>query len=169
MALSISIFRTYIKLYQQPAEIPESVNQELKQRYPSGIFATAILLMLDSQGKGCFANAGHIKMELKNGDDFIALEETEGMPLGIINNSEYGQRDINLASKGTLVLYTDGVVEAKKRGSEEFGQERLRRLIKDNDFLPAPVLAERVLNAVSDFLQPVSSDDDLTVIVIKRG
>jgi serine phosphatase RsbU (regulator of sigma subunit)/CHASE2 domain-containing sensor protein len=169
MALSISIFRAYIKLYRQPAKILESVNRELEQRYPPGIFATAILLILDGQGKGCFANAGHIAMSLKNEDRIISLDAGGGMPLGITEDSEYNEMAINLALKDTLVLYTDGVLEAKKKGGEEFGEKRLGELIQKNDFLPAPVLAERILQGVSDFLQPAPSGDDLTVVVIKRN
>ena len=169
MALSISIFRAYIKLYRQPAKILELVNQELKQRYPAGIFATAILLILDSQGKGYFANAGHTAMHLKNKDKIVSLGDEGGLPLGIAEESEYSDAPINLASKDILVLYTDGVLEAKKKGGEEFGELRLRELINQNDFLPAPVLAERILQGVADFQQPALSEDDQAVVVIKRG
>jgi serine phosphatase RsbU (regulator of sigma subunit) len=40
--------------------------------------------------------------------------------------------------------------------------------VEKNDFLPSPVLAERILQEVLDFLKPATPDDDLTVIVIKR-
>ncbi len=169
MALSISIFRTCIKLYRQPAKILESVNQELRQRYPPGIFATAILLILNSKGQGYLANAGHIKATLKSEQKGIfSVEAESGMPLGIIDGSEYSQTAISLAPKETLVLCTDGVLEAKKKGGGEFGERRLRDAIEKNDFLPSPVLAERILQSVLEFLQPAPSDDDLTVVVIKR-
>ncbi|MFH1678476.1 MAG: CHASE2 domain-containing protein [Candidatus Omnitrophota bacterium] len=170
MALSISIFRAYIRLYRQPAKILQLVNQELKQRYPSGMFATAILLILDKQGKGAFANAGHITMIHKNGEKISSLDGGAGMPLGILDDCEYSEAGLELAANDTLVLYTDGILEAKKKaGGEEFGEARLTELIKKNDFLPAPVLAGRIVEGVSEFLHPAPSYDDLTVVVIKKN
>ena len=122
-----------------------------------------------SKGEGYLANAGHIKATLKSEQKGIfSVEAESGMPLGIIDGSEYSQTAISLAPKDTLVLCTDGVLEAKKKGGGEFGEKRLRDAIEKNDFLPSPVLAERILQSVLEFLQPAPSDADLTVVVIKR-
>jgi serine phosphatase RsbU (regulator of sigma subunit) len=169
MSLSISIFRNYIRLYSQAAKILDSVNKELRPRYPPGIFTTAILLILDSQGRGYYANAGHTTLNLKSQDSGVSLDSAGGIPLGIIEDAEYSEAPINLMPQDTLILYTDGVLEAKGKGGEEFGEGRLEKLIKENDFLPAPVLAERILKTVSVFQKSKELEDDLTVIVIKKG
>lgn len=169
MALSISIFRTYIKLYSQPAKVLGYVNQELKERYPAGLFTTALLLFLDCEGKGYFANAGHLNMILLGKDKLVNLDTTEGLPLGISKDTNYNEAPLELRANETLVLFTDGVSEARKKGGEEFGLSRLQDLIEKNSFLPAAVLAGRIIQGACDFIKPQVLEDDLTVVVIKKG
>ena len=72
-----------------------------------------------------------------------------------------------IESGDILVLYTDGVTEAENRAEEEFGMERLRRVIRENAVLSATEIMQAVLRASADFSREVGFSDDVTIVLAK--
>jgi sigma-B regulation protein RsbU (phosphoserine phosphatase) len=75
--------------------------------------------------------------------------------------------ELNLANNDVVVFYTDGITEAINGKQEQFGQERLIKLITQNSNLPAQELIDKIRSAVLDFTQGQPQFDDLTLVVLK--
>jgi sigma-B regulation protein RsbU (phosphoserine phosphatase) len=68
-----------------------------------------------------------------------------------------------------LILYTDGLTEAQNRSMEQFGLERLCRVIADTpDNLSSGKIVERIIDALADFLDERLLKDDVTLLLLKR-
>jgi phosphoserine phosphatase RsbU/P len=75
--------------------------------------------------------------------------------------------ELNLANNDVVVFYTDGITEAVNGKEEQFGQERLIKLVAQNRSLPAQELIDKIRSAVTDFTRGQAQFDDLTLIVLK--
>src|SRR3954454_7976381 len=90
-----------------------------------GQFVTCLCLRLSTDGSLVIANAGHLAPYI-NGQE---LTLTNGLPLGITSEVEYSETRHVLAAEETLVLVTDGVVEARDKSRNLFGFDRLQRVL----------------------------------------
>jgi sigma-B regulation protein RsbU (phosphoserine phosphatase) len=88
----------------------------------------------------------------------IRLEEG-GLVLGVLPNGRYEEGGLATASGDLLLLFTDGVTEAKDAAEEEFGDERLISLLLEDRSLGAKQLTQKVLATVSQFSQSNLADD----------
>jgi serine phosphatase RsbU (regulator of sigma subunit) len=73
-----------------------------------------------------------------------------------------------LAPGDTLVLYSDGITEATNVAGDEYGMERLRRIVLANVSGPAEGLARNVLDDVASFLLGEKPHDDQSLLVLRR-
>jgi hypothetical protein len=152
VALIIGTVRTLAEFERDPKDILAGLNRRLVGRMQGG-FATALLLSLDCCGHCTLANAGHLPPYL-NGDEF-ALNES--LPLGITADAEFVDQNLVLRKGDFLILYTDGVPEARDKRGELYGFERTRALVSNN------LSAESIAQAAGDFGQ----EDDITVLTIE--
>jgi sigma-B regulation protein RsbU (phosphoserine phosphatase) len=89
--------------------------------------------------------------------------------MGLFENATFAKRGARLTEGDILALYTDGVTEAANAQEQEFGLERLEKLIIEQADRPAQALAEQIVDAVADFAaDAIGIFDDETLIVIKR-
>jgi sigma-B regulation protein RsbU (phosphoserine phosphatase) len=65
-----------------------------------------------------------------------------------------------------LVLFTDGVLEARDARGEEFGDDRLQQLLRDNAKAPASVILERLNEAITEFSANTPQHDDITMMIL---
>jgi Stage II sporulation protein E (SpoIIE) len=152
VALIIGTIRTLAEFEKDPKDIVAGLNRRLVGRMQGG-FATALLLSLDCSGHCTLANAGHLPPYL-NGNE-LALNEA--LPLGITSEAEFVDQNLNLLKGDFLILYTDGVPEARDEKGELYGFERTRTLVSNN------LSAESIAQAASEFGQ----EDDITVLTIE--
>jgi serine phosphatase RsbU (regulator of sigma subunit) len=131
-------------------------------------FLTAALLSFQPEGGGTsfrLTTAGHPPPLRVRLDGTVDLHASDGAILGVLADPGLGEVSGRLEPGETLVLYTDGVTEA--RGSQgQFGEERLQELLRDSAGLEAPALAERILRAVAEF-QDGPARDDVTLLVMR--
>jgi len=91
-----------------------------------------------------------------------------GMPLGIFETSRYSESVVEFQPDDILVLYTDGVVEARDQRDEEFGLKRLEEVVRTMSDRRAHEIVKAVMDAVNlHSLEVGGPEDDLTVSVIK--
>jgi hypothetical protein len=152
VALIIGTIRTLAEFEKDPKDIVAGLNRRLVGRMQGG-FATALLLRLDCSGHCTLANAGHLPPYL-NGNE-LALNES--LPLGITSEAEFVDQNLILQKGDFLILYTDGVPEARDKKGELYGFERTRALVSNN------LSAESIAQAASEFGQ----EDDITVLTIE--
>jgi len=115
-----------------------------------------------------FLSAGHPPLLHRRGDNVQLIGEGDQIPLGVLRDYEYRNNEIELHVGDVLVLYTDGIVEARDRRGNMFGLDRLRELVLTGSDLPA-ALCESVVVAVREHQENAIGTDDQTLIVLKLG
>jgi sigma-B regulation protein RsbU (phosphoserine phosphatase) len=144
------------------------VNNLLFESTESDIYVTAVYGVLDTKNKiFTFTNGGHNAPILRHVDGRMEYLLEGGVALGTFENSKYEERPLGLIPGDIIVLYTDGVTEAKNEKEEEFGTKRLKQVINDSCHLSAPEIQNNIYQTVKDFTGNLPQADDLTLIVIK--
>jgi len=165
-----------------PASFLTYLNERLEARYtgPGGAFVTAFFgIYHEKERTLVYSNAGHPPPRVKrcsDGTTFILdgcepdTSETSctmhDLPLGILSNTHYTTGSIKLTIGDQLVIYTDGITEARKKSGELFGVERLDRAI-ENCGIDAHGLIATINADVKSFTDGAPVDDDRTIIVGK--
>jgi phosphoserine phosphatase RsbU/P len=165
-ALIASMVKMATSAQRQHAARPErlltGVNEALCGS-TQGQFVTAAYVYLDAeQGGLCYAAAGHPPMLLLRDGQVRSIEEN-GLVLGVLSSAEYRSTKRTLRKGDRLLLYTDGVIEAANGGEEEFGQERLGKLLTASAGRTAEEMADLILSTVQKWAS--TQADDLTVVV----
>ncbi|PJF44619.1 MAG: hypothetical protein CUN55_03070 [Phototrophicales bacterium] len=172
MALSRTILRVMAQTDLPPSLLLEQVNNQLKSDSRSNLFVTLFYGLLDLQtGAMTFANGGHnppIWIQAERPKQFTMLNPT-GPALGVFPNVYYDQNTINFKSGDVLVLYTDGVIEAINEDEEEFDEARLVDCIVAHAHHSAETLNAAIRQTVARFIGTQSTEDDATILVIKRN
>lgn len=170
MALSRTIVRASLIQADSPADGMLHANQLICADSPNSMFVTLFAAQIDrASGDLIFVNAGHNPPYLyrATADQPQRLART-GMALGIDDSTRFDQQVVHLDPGDTLILYTDGILDALNARGEEFGDERLRQVCAQHRMESAThivaALRDEVLHFVGD--QPLA--DDCTVVVVQR-
>lgn len=141
-------------------------NRELAERAPTSMLVTAVCCRLDgTTGKGVWINAGHPPPVLCRPGQPPGLLEKPGLVLGVASEVEYTGSELELAPGDVLVLYTDGLTEARCPDGSLFGIEPVLALLPDIVGLAADPIAAEIEAYV---LQNTEPRDDLTILVVKK-
>lgn len=117
-----------------------------------------------------YCNAGHNPPHLLRSDGSVEeLPRSKDFLLGIIDDMEYRENTLQLESGDTLVLFTDGVTEARNPEQEEFGTERLKAILSGLADKSSQQIINAIKTAITDFADGAEQSDDITMLVIKRG
>jgi serine phosphatase RsbU (regulator of sigma subunit) len=111
-----------------PAEIVNQLHRELTPRLVElASFATLVLYRFDlNAGTLTYVNAGHTTgLLMRAGSDSLAQIQGDNLPIGIALEENYLEHSIVIGPNDSLLLYSDGITEARSNGGEEFGLERL--------------------------------------------
>ena len=165
-ALIASMVKMATTSQRQHAASPErllaGVNEALCGS-TQGQFVTAAYVYLDAErGELCYAAAGHPPMLLLRDGQVCSIEEN-GLVLGVFSSAAYSSTKQTLLKGDRLLLYTDGVIEAANGAEEEFGQERLGKLLTASAGKTVEEMADLILSTVQDWAS--TQTDDLTVVV----
>jgi sigma-B regulation protein RsbU (phosphoserine phosphatase) len=132
----------------------------------AGRFVTMAYLRLDAaRGTVVYANAGHNPPLLAHSDGLVTPLGSSGMVLGVFPDNEYLEAELPLKSGDRLILYTDGITEARSRDDEEFGEERLSGALMRNRHLSAAELHAAVMEEVTRFAT-AGFQDDATLLAV---
>ena len=110
-----------------------------------------------------------IHISAETGEATLVQTEGDTFPLGILEEADYKETRIQMASGDKVILYTDGIVEAMNEKDEIFGFERLLEVVKDAKSLDADGLLREIIGNVNGFVGSAAQHDDLTVIVVSAG
>ena len=92
---------------------------------------------------------------------------TNGIPLGVKENTEFYEKTIQLEPNEFLVLYTDGVTEANNIKKEDFGEGRLIKTLSQNTKQPIQTIGENILKSVREFAGEAQQYDDITFMLVQ--
>jgi serine phosphatase RsbU (regulator of sigma subunit)/predicted ester cyclase len=153
-----------------PGEVLARVNETLVARIPSNMFVTCFYAIVDPNSAGLrYANAGHDLPYLRgrSSDDAAELR-ARGMPLGLMPEMSYEEKEIVLDAGDSVLFYSDGLVEAHDRHRHQmFGFPRLRALVAghaEKQSFVTLLLAELYSFTGEGWEQ----EDDITLLMLRR-
>jgi PAS domain S-box-containing protein len=159
-----SSVRSLALVSPSPRYVLNNVNRLLRQQ-KSEQFVTTLLVILDpASGEAMVSSAGHPAPLVLSGGGARMAEPLYGPPLGTFD-VEYGVQRVSLEAGDSLVLYTDGLIEARS-GEELVGQDRLLEMAAGLAGLPVDAVAERLRAQVVEYADELR--DDLQVLVVRR-
>src|SRR4030042_6144365 len=170
MTLIRTLIRAAAKDKSSPAAVLKQVNNLLVPDSKHGMFVTIFYGVFSlSTGRVIYANAGHNPPIVKQIDreELIELTRTS-MSLGIFNDIEVEEREMQLHPGDWMLLYTDGVTEAFSANEEIFGTDRLYKLLLEYQFVSANGLLDRIEGSVNKFIEGTDLSDDMTLTAIYR-
>jgi serine phosphatase RsbU (regulator of sigma subunit) len=168
MATSRSLLRAIALDLVSPGKVLERANALLHGDIPANMFVTCLFLLFDpSTGRLRFANAGHCLPLVWNRDNIRTLKAS-GMPLGLLPGSSYAETETSLAPGEGFLLYTDGVIEARRPDGRMFEMGGLSAALCQHAALDGEDLIRALLEELIRFSGPQwKQEDDITLVVIK--
>ncbi len=167
MATCRSMLRAAASQSSDPGEVLARVNDALVGEIPPNMFVTCLYSVIEPwSGSITFANAGHNLPYVHTGDGVVELRAT-GMPLGLLPESKYEVETGTLEHGETMLLSSDGIVEAHNASGEMYGFPRLKEIVAglgdDGD------LIDSVIADLDGFANPeVPQEDDVTLVSVRR-
>jgi serine phosphatase RsbU (regulator of sigma subunit)/ketosteroid isomerase-like protein len=151
-----------------PGEVLAQVNETLVDRIPSNMFVTCFYGVLDPKSATfTYANAGHDLPYLWHGGCAEELR-ARGMPLGLMPEMSYEQKEMILEPTDSALLYSDGLVEAHDPQGEMFGFPRLRALVAEQG--EERSLGDFCLEELYSFVgEGWEQEDDITLLTLRRS
>ncbi len=171
MAVARTLIRAETEKGHSAAYVLQRVNELILSDNRSPLFLSALYAILDvDSGVLRYASAGHnppFCLRRASGD----VEElpVHGYLLGAFRDVSFSEEETLLAVGDALVLYTDGVNEARDAEGRFFGEERLKAAVAAAGDCSAEEIVQAIVSAVDKFTASVAQADDLTILVAKRA
>jgi serine phosphatase RsbU (regulator of sigma subunit) len=159
-----------------PGEVLAQVNETLLARIPANMFVTCFYAIVeDESGRLLYANAGHNLPCCRRDDGHAAATTTttdlsaRGMPLGIMPQMNYEEKESVLVPGEGVLFYTDGLVEAHNSQGEMFGTPRLRSLLSERPEAGRG-LSATLMEELERFTgKGWEQEDDITLLTLERS
>ena len=145
------------------------LNRSIHHAVRGDRFITLVLIAIDRKsGDVRYVNAGHNPPFLVHASGETEKLSVGGLLLGMFPEATYESAEFKMGPGDVLVLYSDGVTEARDDSDEEFGEERLVAFLEKHRDLDPEVLVESLIRTVHEFSSDGKPGDDVTVAVIRR-
>jgi sigma-B regulation protein RsbU (phosphoserine phosphatase) len=160
--------RTTMPRVLDPGRCLEEVNRQLCYQVFNGQFVTMLILVIDvERGEVEVATAGHPPPLVGDGESFQPLPVDPQLVLGIERDVRYPTARLPLLTpRSSIVLYTDGVLDAQAPSGERFDVDGLKRCLYGR-FDSAQLMLDVVLAAVNEFRGARDLSDDVTLVTIQ--
>lgn len=168
MAQLHAIVRTLVAEGFAVHELVERVSRAFCESTLAPHFATLACARAWANGQIEICNAGHCPPLVVSGGK-VTRVETAGLPVGLFCSGRYSYQRLHLAPGDSLVLYTDGLSEARNLDDREYGEGRLASLVEDGSALPPEALIDMILEDATAFREGAPASDDLAVMVVRRA
>lgn len=163
--------RTTMSFRSEPSSVIKIVNSHLVQSLPDGMFVTLFLGLFDpSAGTLEYVNAGHLlPIIIRPQSTPIPLGQPDNIVLGL-DDASFRASAESIGKDAGLLVFTDGITEARSPGNEEFGEEGVMSTLEGLGERSAREVVDLVAKAVEDFYQPSPQRDDITMFALfNRG
>ena len=169
MTMAKMLFSMSASKFDETNELMKEINRQMKGALLDTQCVTAFYLIYDkTTGKLSYSNAGHTRAlfyrESKN--QVLALDSF-GWFIGISDECEYEEKSVNVIEGDRLIIYTDGITEAKNNSAEDFGEVRLAKFIRDNHNLRGEVFCAELMKSVNSFTDKTPINDDIAFLNIE--
>lgn len=168
MSLVLAGFRAYKKSRLAVCEVVARLNNLLEESVSDGRYATLFYALISTKkNQITFTNAGHNPPFLFRANGDIEELSGGGIVLGYLANQNYIQKTIPFTRGDILLTYTDGITEALNIEGEEFGEERLKQVVKESTDLNCLELKNKILEEVDNHTKSDLISDDRTMVIVK--
>ena len=151
------------------SEVMAEINQYIFENSPPNKFLTLFYGELDpATGILSYSNGGHNAPMLVRCSGEVERLDTGGLPIGMMQGVVYQEASIQFQPGDVLVIYSDGITESINERDEEFEEERLIEVVKNNLGRSASGIRDRIDEALSKFVGTTAPVDDMTLMIIKR-
>ncbi len=150
-----------------PVKVFDHVNRFLCEHSAVGRYATMFFGTMSATGRLEFLHAGHPSPLLIRKGQVSDLYLDGSLPIGLLEGAEFTASEALLEHGDTLVLFTDGIVEAENEQRELFGFERLREVTAAHAREPMESLQKAILGAVTEFARGAGQSDDITLLIVQ--
>jgi sigma-B regulation protein RsbU (phosphoserine phosphatase) len=161
-----ALFRALAPMQTTLSAVLERANRLFFEATDPSSYATLAALRLYPDGRIILANAGHPRPLLLDRRGVRPIEDAS-LPLGMIGDHHYTEREIQLGPGDTLLLYTDGLTEAWRDG-DEYGVGRAAAAFRGDGSLPLKQLLAACRGDLEAFLGGSPRGDDLTIVAVRR-
>ena len=152
-----------------PQEVLRRVNTLLYEKSLESQFVTLFLFLLRPDGVGRFIGAGHNPAYVfRAATGQIEELASASSVLGMFDGVSYPSQPFQLATGDTLVVYSDGLMDAQNEQEDTFGEERLLNIIRDEAPSGSHALHQRVLGDIERFTHGTPQTDDITFMVVEK-
>jgi len=174
MIMVDTLLETFIDLYSTPKQIMVALNRYIKPHLQPTMFMTMMLLQWQPQSqKLLWTGAGHeYLVHGKTHQGKVESLPCGGIAVGMVAETEalLKEQEITLEQDDFVILYSDGISEAKNTKGELYGLERLSALLQNQMHaeLSAEDLFNKIATEVGQFMEGHEQEDDMTLIVLKK-
>jgi serine phosphatase RsbU (regulator of sigma subunit) len=166
MAMAKFVFRSLAREHPDPGDFLASANEVVVGEIAAGKFITMLYLTVETEtGAVVAASAGHPAPLLVSQEGGVEQLNVRGLALGVESGQTYEEHAARIDPGGAIVIYTDGVVEARRDG-ELYGRERLAQVVGASLQRSAAEIASAVIDDCRSFAGDLA--DDCALVVIKR-
>jgi len=146
----------------------QKLNSIFYRDSPSKIFASLIYLEIKSDSNEIkMIDAGHYPPIITKNNNIDRL--TKCAPaLGLMKDASFTEQVVTLNKNDFMLIYSDGLTEAKNESGEFFGETKLIELLKDRQSMISKQLGEMILSVVDSFMGRIPAHDDLTLAILKK-
>jgi serine phosphatase RsbU (regulator of sigma subunit)/anti-sigma regulatory factor (Ser/Thr protein kinase) len=168
MSATRSVLRASAQRLLEPGIVLERVNEHLYPDMPEKMFVTCLYGVLDpATGHLRFANAGHDVPYVRTADGVSELR-ARGMPLGLMPGMDYEEKEMTLQPGDSVLLHSDGIVEAHDAERNMYGFPRLKETVAEAS--GSQELIDAVLSDLASFAGATTEqEDDITMVAIERS
>lgn len=172
MVMTRSVLRVYSSQIDNPAKILEQTNKHIFYDSKKGMFVTCFLAIVDTKNKSItYSNAGHIpqyliKKSAMNKPEYLTEMYIPGKPLGFVENASYKNKKISYSKADKIIMFTDGVTETFNKDNEEFGESKLKDILK-NEYDSSKELLNDIVEETVYFRADAPQFDDITLLIAK--
>jgi serine phosphatase RsbU (regulator of sigma subunit) len=167
MATTQLLVRNTLPQVIEPGRCLEEINRQLCTQVFNGQFVTLQILVLDPQNDRVeIATGGHPPPLLGEGGRFQPIPLEPNLVLGVERDSTYATETFDVSPRSTILLYTDGVLDAESATGDRFGSARLGQTLAGT-FDSAQGVIDAVLAGVNRFTHGYPLGDDLTLVAVQ--
>jgi len=168
------VFHSLVQLDFSPSEFLAKANSALSHCLERNHFITTTYYLIDTSAKSIvYSRAGHCPtLYYSAAEGKSEYLEVKGMGLGIIRSGRFrdyiAEKSLAYQQGDVMLLYTDGIVEAKNAEGEEFGYKKLKHALDEFHGLGVHEIKEKLIQMVYDFVGTSTlPDDDYSMVVVK--
>jgi phosphoserine phosphatase RsbU/P len=166
-AMVNGVLRSLASLKLAPAEMLRRLNLAFLERRIEGHFTTLLYGLWEAKTRTLrLSNAG-MPLPILLRDRHCHPVRVEGVPLGLLENTEYQETTLTLQSGDVLALFSDGLEEAMNARDEEFGNRRLERALRENACRPLGEICDALFADIARFEAGRPRRDDQTLLLVR--